>query len=206
MATKSPTRPKRLTREEAKAQTRALLLETARNMFAQRGYDATALEEIAAEAGFTKGAMYFHFASKDALFLELLTIGLRTQTDEINGLIDLAATSPDSLTREFRRWLDDFDENPIMPLLGVELQMAVRRNPAMAQQFAEILGNYQLRMAEFLRNYLRITGRKPAVPLELLPATIVAVTEGLALNRQTQGRDAVASMRRMILLLLGDDE
>ena len=195
-----------MTREEMKAHTRAQLLETASDLVVRRGYNATTLEEIAAMAGFTKGAMYFHFASKDALFLELLSLGLQQQTDEINTLIEVAATSPERLRLEFRAWLDLFDENPIMPLLGVELQITVRRNPAIAQQFEDMLADYQARVAEFVGNYLRITGGTPAVPLHLMPATIVAITEGLALNRQTQGREAVASMKQVLLLLLGDTE
>ena len=73
MKVASPTRPKRLTRQEAKAQTRARLIESADKMFRRLGYEAAKLEDIAEEAGFTKGAMYFHFASKEALFLELLS-------------------------------------------------------------------------------------------------------------------------------------
>jgi DNA-binding transcriptional regulator YbjK len=49
--------------------TRAALLDAAAEVFARRGLDGATLEEIADVAGFTRGAVYHHFASKDELFL-----------------------------------------------------------------------------------------------------------------------------------------
>ncbi len=48
--------------------TRAALLETARELFAERGYSAVGTEEIVRSAGVTRGALYHHFADKRALF------------------------------------------------------------------------------------------------------------------------------------------
>src|SRR5438876_3817962 len=59
-------------RGERRLQTRARLLAAAERVFARRGYYAATLDEIAAEAGFTKGALYYNFASKEELFLALL--------------------------------------------------------------------------------------------------------------------------------------
>ena len=81
-------------------------------MFAELGYDAATLEEIAADAGFTKGAMQFHFPTKDALFVELLDNELRRHVAEIGALIALAADSPETINSELRQWLDRNDEGP----------------------------------------------------------------------------------------------
>ncbi len=62
----------RLTRGERKAQTRADLLAAARRVFLRRGFHGASLDEIAEEAGYTKGAVYSNFADKDALFVALL--------------------------------------------------------------------------------------------------------------------------------------
>jgi AcrR family transcriptional regulator len=59
-------------REEYSATTRQALLDSATAMFADRGYAKTSLDEIAAGARVTKGALYGHFASKQALFLAVL--------------------------------------------------------------------------------------------------------------------------------------
>lgn len=208
MEVETTSRPKRLTREQAKVQTRALLLDAAGTMFSRLGYDATTLEEIAAEAGFTKGAMYFHFPSKDALFLELLTNGLQRQIAELEALIALAASSPDVLEAELHDWLDRLDEGESndLNMLGLELQIASRRSPEFAEQFGEIRAQHQKAIIAVLTDYFRITGRKPPIPFEVLPATLIAVSQGIALTRQALGKDAVASMAQVIRLLIGDNK
>jgi AcrR family transcriptional regulator len=64
--------PRRLTRKEKKAQTRERLLEAAERVFLRRGLQGSSVEEISAEAGFTRGAFYSNFESKEKLFVELL--------------------------------------------------------------------------------------------------------------------------------------
>jgi AcrR family transcriptional regulator len=62
----------RLTRAERKNRTSREVVDTARTVFLRRGFHAASVDEIAAEAGFTKGAVYSNFASKDELFLAVL--------------------------------------------------------------------------------------------------------------------------------------
>ncbi len=64
--------PTRLTRSERKERTREELVAAARRVFLRRGFHAASLEEIAEEAGYTKGAVYSSFESKDELFLAVL--------------------------------------------------------------------------------------------------------------------------------------
>ena len=60
------------TRAERQAQTRARLLDAAAALFVDRGLQGTSVEAIAERAGFTRGAFYSNFASKEELFTELL--------------------------------------------------------------------------------------------------------------------------------------
>jgi len=60
-------RPRR-TQGERRASTRAALLAAGRELFAQKGFAGAGREEIVERAGVTRGAMYHHFASKEALF------------------------------------------------------------------------------------------------------------------------------------------
>ena len=62
-------RVKRLTRAQQQEVTRVALVDAAIELFIERGVDATTIEEITAEAGFSRGAFYSNFESKDALFL-----------------------------------------------------------------------------------------------------------------------------------------
>src|SRR5213596_848295 len=60
-----------IVRARRKAETRTLLLEAGLRVFAERGVEAGSLDEVAATAGFTKGAIYRQFPSKGAFVLAL---------------------------------------------------------------------------------------------------------------------------------------
>jgi AcrR family transcriptional regulator len=62
----------RLTSSEKKPETRRRLLEAAAQVFIRRGFQGASVEEICAEAGFTRGAFYSNFESKEEMFVELL--------------------------------------------------------------------------------------------------------------------------------------
>ena len=79
-----PTRPiprTRLTREESRALTRSRVLAAAAEVFAESGFHAASLEDVAERAGYSIGAVYSNFRSKDDLFLSLMTERLRDFED-----------------------------------------------------------------------------------------------------------------------------
>ena len=57
---------------ERRAATQGMILDSARRLFADQGCEATSIDDIAVAAGVAKGAVYHHFASKEALFAEVL--------------------------------------------------------------------------------------------------------------------------------------
>ena len=63
---------RRMTQAERREETREQVLAAAARVFATRGFHATSLDAIAEEAGFSRGAVYYNFADKEELFLELL--------------------------------------------------------------------------------------------------------------------------------------
>ena len=79
-------------REEYSAATRQALLDSATTLFAERGYAQTSLEEIAAGARVTKGALYGHFASKQALFRAVLEDLEAGTTREVGRAVEAAGT------------------------------------------------------------------------------------------------------------------
>jgi AcrR family transcriptional regulator len=62
----------RLTRKEKQAHTRACLMKSAAKVFATRGLEQASIDEVAEDAGYTKGAFYANFKSKEELFLAML--------------------------------------------------------------------------------------------------------------------------------------
>ncbi|MGN8245923.1 TetR family transcriptional regulator [Cellulomonas soli] len=78
-------------------QTRADLLAAAGRVFAARGYEGASVGDIAAEAGYTKGALYAHFGSKSGLFLEFARATLGEETCGGLQADDLAVTLEESM-------------------------------------------------------------------------------------------------------------
>ena len=64
--------PERWTRERRLEHTRNLLLDAAEEVFARKGLTGAALEDIAEAAGYTRGAIYSHFGTKEELFLAVV--------------------------------------------------------------------------------------------------------------------------------------
>ena len=90
---------KRMTQAERREETREQVLAAAARMFAARGFHATSLDAIAEEAGFSRGAVYYNFADKEELFLELLDRRCAERAQDLRAVFadtpedDVAATS-----------------------------------------------------------------------------------------------------------------
>jgi AcrR family transcriptional regulator len=117
----------RLSRTQRKEQTRADLLAAARTVFLRRGFHGASLDEIAEEAGYTKGAVYSNFAGKDDLYLALL----ETHYDErVSAYVDLMLdqkTYEDALRAVGRFMVDaDMREPDWLPTLAEFVAHAAR--------------------------------------------------------------------------------
>src|SRR4030088_948611 len=73
-------------RELEKAETRRLILETARTLFTREGYESTTMRGIANRIGYTATAIYHHFADKQALMLELCANDFRALSAALTAI------------------------------------------------------------------------------------------------------------------------
>ena len=176
-------RRERLRREERKRRTREDLLGTARRVFEERGFHAASLEEIAEEAGYSKGAVYSNFAGKDELFLAVLAEHIERRAESV---LDAALDSADfdvavrAVARSARE--SGEDEPGWMPLL-VEFWVHASRRDGVRRQVLELherqLDAFGAALAELARRHdvaLRIPAR------EVVRGT-GALGRGLALER-----------------------
>lgn len=94
----------RATKEQSQA-TAARVLATARRLFTEHGYAAVGLEEVAAQSGVTRGAVYHHFASKRGLFEAVLAQVQRSVADAVDRHADSVADPWDKLEIGCRTFL-----------------------------------------------------------------------------------------------------
>ncbi|RHW24772.1 TetR/AcrR family transcriptional regulator [Nocardioides immobilis] len=96
----------RITRKESHAQTRERLVETAHRLFLRDGYNATSLDKVAAEAGFSKGAVYSNFATKHELGLAVLDVLHLERAMSLASAVVGAETAEDRIDA-FEKWADE---------------------------------------------------------------------------------------------------
>jgi AcrR family transcriptional regulator len=127
----------RLSRAEQQQQTRERVIEAADRLFVEQGFHATSVDEVAGEAGYTRGAVYSNFASKEDLFFAVYERraerGITEMEREIAAAGDARGLDALSLAAARRRGQDD-------GWIAVFFEFwahAVRR-PALRARFAEI--------------------------------------------------------------------
>ena len=89
----------RLTRKEKQAHTRACLMNSAAKVFALRGLQQASIDEVAEDAGFTKGAFYANFKSKEELFLAMLDERFAKRIADIEEVIAGEGTAAEKAQR-----------------------------------------------------------------------------------------------------------
>jgi AcrR family transcriptional regulator len=123
-------------REDRKARTRAQLLEAAGRVYARRGFDGATLDEVAAEAGFTKGAVYSHFGSKENLLLALSGEQRTAELAEQLLLFDRDQASAERPRAGSARWMELLHEEPDRFRLFVELWVRAQRDERLRETLA----------------------------------------------------------------------
>ena len=91
---------------------RGLILTAARTIFERDGLDGASLRAIAAEAGYTPAALYFHFDSKEALYAEVLGQSLAALTAFVDAAVAGAATPQQRFRAAALAFFDFYAENP----------------------------------------------------------------------------------------------
>src|SRR5579875_2726104 len=141
----------RWTRERRLERTRSLLLDAANEVFAERGFMAASLDDIASAAGYTKGAIYKHFASKEDLFLAVSDQYWRRYFDNFAEVMATSTQGPRELDQIAERWRQlSRDRGPEHAALGQEFTLYLLRNPAARKRVAAKRAQVLEALAKFI--------------------------------------------------------
>ena len=173
----------RLTREEKKAQTRERLLDAASKVFARKGFAATSLDEVAEEAGVTKGAVYSNFSSKEDLVNTVLDERLEQRFRELAHEAPEGSTLEADAVRASERYGSVIEEERDAVLLGLEFAIYAVRNPDFRDDFIAYHRNAQAEIARLIEERLKAGGNELRVPPNELASLFNAITNGVALER-----------------------
>jgi AcrR family transcriptional regulator len=127
-----------LTPERRRQQTREHLLAAAAEVFGERGFHGASLDEVAAVAGFTKGAVYSNFKSKEDLFLALFKANYEREMQALRTTLD-SEVRPESRISDFVSLIrDETRRTRNMGLLYQEFLLYAARNPTAREQLTQI--------------------------------------------------------------------
>lgn len=171
---------RRPTREEV----RAALLEAAARVFARQGIDGASVDDVAAAAGFTKGAVYSNFGSKDGLVSALLDAKVSTYL--VQGL-DAVADTQRPLAERARALGDRLtavdQEQEDWTLLFLELWQRAVRSPGGQEAFRRRRRELHAAVTAAVAEHTDGAGIPAALPPDELATLLMALTNGLALER-----------------------
>jgi AcrR family transcriptional regulator len=136
-------------RAARRARTRGQLLEAAARVYARRGFTGATLEEVASEAGFTKGAVYAHFGSKENLLLALVEEYLAGQVTEQMALFDRDRATWERPLAGSASWMEYVQENPDRLRLFVELWVYAQRDEQLRERLTSGLAALRETFARF---------------------------------------------------------
>jgi AcrR family transcriptional regulator len=174
---------RRLTREQKKALTRSRLLEAAQKVFLLRGFHRAGLEEVAEEAGFTRGAVYSNFESKDELFLALLDERIEQRIREFHEAAAKRGTLEDMMRWDARRWTASMGREREWTLLLMEFWTHAARDPRLRGEFAARHLRLLEAGAQVQQDAAAETGETLLIPALELSRAASAMGHGVALKR-----------------------
>ena len=143
--------PERLTRQEKQARTRTELIDAAARVFAQRGFHAATIEEIAEEAGYTHGALYSNFSGKEELFLAVYEQRAAGRVGDVTALVaDRSAPLADRARAAGDQWMERLGADVDGFLLVLEFVGFAARRPEVRERFGAQVATMRRTIARLL--------------------------------------------------------
>ncbi|HAS23669.1 TetR/AcrR family transcriptional regulator [Idiomarina loihiensis] len=196
---------RRLTRREQQEQTRVRLIDAANRMFAEVGIIAASLRNLCARAGFSQGAFYSNFTSKDELLLSVIERHIQQEVSLMQELVSKSDSEGiDGALDRLAYRLSELARDPQWSLLSVELQLHSRRDPSFAERSEKVKMASLREFSVLLENLINRHNLAPVMPVFDLARGLYALWSGLALQgsiKEALPRDQVflSFLRNMIV-------
>ncbi|HUE26773.1 MAG TPA: TetR/AcrR family transcriptional regulator [Solirubrobacteraceae bacterium] len=174
-----------LSRREKQQRTRTSLLAAAAQLFCKRGLEGASIDEVAQAAGYTKGAFYANFKSKEELFLVMLDERFARELERLDRA--LAGTQePHEEARAAAADFIHFASDDDWPRLYFQFVAHAARNEDFRQELATRHQAMRQRMTEVFKRWKEGLGVAPALPIEQVSAMMFFMADGFLLDRMIE--------------------
>jgi AcrR family transcriptional regulator len=174
-------RPGGVDGERARELTRERLLATAERQFLSQGFTRTSVEAVAAEAGYTTGAIYSNFGGKADLFIAVLERAAEQQRVRIGAALD-AAQSDEQRLAVFSDALDDRTRWQARVRATIEFLGHVGHHPELHPRMVAAQRMADETAGELLTALCSSLGVEPPTEMREFVRTVVALSDGLAIR------------------------
>jgi AcrR family transcriptional regulator len=194
---------KRLSREDSREQTTQRLLDAAEKLIARKGLDAASVENIAAAAGYSRGAFYSNFTSKDDLFIELLRRDHQKSTAELNALrtSELSVDQVQSRARDIYGQM--FRDNESF-MNWTEARMMAARDTRFRAKLEALMAEKRGQIAAFIQYFYDRLGVAPSLPPEKMAMGFMSLAEGVQLFMMSSPTEMTPATAESLLSLFVD--
>ncbi|WP_329004724.1 TetR/AcrR family transcriptional regulator [Kribbella sp. NBC_00709] len=167
------------TPKRRRSNTRARLLEGALEVFAERGFHGASVEDICERAGFTRGAFYSNFGSKDELVLALFQATTDRLLEQIEALLPELASQPGTLLDAVLGLLDETaPDQRQWHLISTEFTLHALRDPEAARALNTQRAMFRDSLTKLVDQIAETSGLTLSVPAEQFVRLVIAVHEG----------------------------
>jgi AcrR family transcriptional regulator len=168
----------RLTRKQKQEQTRSCLMKSAGRVFARRGMAGASIDEVAEDAGYTKGAFYANFKSKEELFLAMLDESFSERIEETDRAFSTDEAPPAQARHSAAEFARAMRSDPDKSRLGFEFAAHAMRSEPFREELLTRFATLRGRMEAIFRRRLEDLGLEPVVALDRMVLMIIAMAEG----------------------------
>ena len=180
----------RLTRKEKQAETRRCLMHSAAELFARHGLQQASIDELAENAGYTKGAFYANFKNKEELFLAMLDERFAQKIEEIERVIAGEGTEAEKALQAGDNFTEMLRSDPEWQRLFLEFSAYAARDEEFRQELVTRYRWLRERVAAALEARAEEVGLHSSVPPDRVAMMACAIVNGFALDKLIEG-DAV---------------
>jgi AcrR family transcriptional regulator len=198
------TRPARRSNQERREHSTEQVLAAALKRFVRNGYQATSIDDIARDAGLTKGAVYFYFKGKSALLLELLSQSSELYRQIFDQMSSSGTKAADQLEM-FVEWAARVGaKNEELLLLPILMSLEFSgRDEVVEQVIDRLYDRYHEQMERVVRQGQEEGDFDPELAPREEAAVLVAFTDGMLLewirrSRRLDGNRLVQSAKALI--------
>ena len=172
-----------LTRTQKQAKTRSALLKSAAKLICRKGITEASVEDVAKDAGYTKGAFYSNFKSKEELFLVMLDERYAAELESLEAHLPGEGDPADEVRDSAEDFVRFIRSDPEWPRLYFEFVVYAARNREFREELATRNRAMRERIAEVIRNWAADFPGQPPFPYEDLAVMLFCMADGFLIQQ-----------------------